>query len=60
MIFFTHKDEIEEDKDKKEDITTVLPVIILFTLYVFTLEILGFDVGTVVFIALFLFFHGEN
>ncbi len=58
--FFTHKDEIEDDKDKKEDITTVLPVIILFTLYVFTLEILGFDIGTVIFIALFLFFHGET
>jgi len=58
--FFTYAEDTKEEKENKEDIKTVLPVMILFTLYVFTLEYLGFDIGTVLFIALFLFFHGET
>lgn len=56
--FFTQKDiNLEE---KKDDFLSVIPVMILFTLYILTLEILGFDVGTVLFLGLFLFFHGEK
>lgn len=43
-----------------ETITSVLPVITLFATYVITLPWLGFDVGTFLFIALFLWFHGER
>ncbi len=36
------------------------PVIALFAAYVLTLPWLGFDVGTCLFIGLFLWFHGER
>jgi len=58
--FFTSKEDTAEEKKKKESFTTVMPVMILFTLYVLTLEYLGFDIGTVLFLALFLFLHGET
>ena len=58
--FFTSKDDTKEEKEKKESFSTVIPVMILFALYVITLEYLGFDLGTVIFLALFLFFHGET
>lgn len=54
--FFTQK----EDKEVKDNALTVVPVMILFTLYVLSLEYLGFDLGTVLFLGLFLFFHGER
>ncbi len=57
--FFTQKD-MQEKEEEKESISSVIPVIILFTLYVLSLEYLGFDIGTVLFLGLFLFFHGEN
>lgn len=57
--FFTQKDE-DFKENKKEDFISVIPVMILFILYVFTLEYLGFDLGTVIFLGLFLFFHGEK
>ncbi|KAB7887290.1 tripartite tricarboxylate transporter TctB family protein [Poseidonibacter ostreae] len=56
--FFTQKDISKEET--KDSISSVIPVMILFTLYVLTLELLGFDVGTVLFLGLFLFFHGEK
>lgn len=43
-----------------EPVSTMLPVISLFCLYVITLPWLGFDVGTLLFIALFLWLHGER
>ncbi|MBL4827892.1 MAG: tripartite tricarboxylate transporter TctB family protein [Spongiibacteraceae bacterium] len=43
-----------------EPIASVLPVIGLFTAYVMTLGWLGFDLGTALFIGLFLWFHGER
>lgn len=58
--FFTQKNLEKEEKEEKEDFTSVIPVIVLFTLYVLTLEILGFDIGTVIFLGLFLFLHGEK
>ena len=55
--FFTQKDI---NKEKKDDFISVIPVIVLFVLYILTLEFLGFDIGTMIFLALFLFFHGEK
>lgn len=43
-----------------EPVSTMLPVIGLFCFYAVTLPWLGFDVGTLVFIALFLWTHGER
>jgi putative tricarboxylic transport membrane protein len=56
--FFTQKDM--QDESPKEGFSSVIPVMILFTLYILTLEYLGFDVGTVLFLGLFLYFHGEK
>lgn len=56
--FFTQKDINKEEK--KDDFLSVIPVMVLFTLYVLTLELLGFDLGTVLFLGLFLFLHGEK
>lgn len=60
--FFKSKKVREEEKDEeeKDDILAVIPVMVLFTLYVLTLEYLGFDVGTVLFLGVFLFYHGER
>lgn len=55
---FTQKDIDKEEK--KDDFLSVIPVMVIFTLYVLTLEYLGFDVGTVLFLGVFLFFHGEK
>lgn len=50
-----------KSQDKpKDEVLTVIPVIVLFALYVLTLEYLGFDLGTVLFLAIFLIFHGER
>jgi len=54
--FFTKK----VDKEKKDDVLTVIPVMILFTLYVLSLEYLGFDLGTILFLGIFLYLHGEK
>lgn len=56
--FFTQKNDNKEEKEG--DFLSVIPVMVLFTLYVLTLEVLGFDLGTVLFLGLFLFFHGEK
>ena len=43
-----------------EPVKSVLTVIILFIVYTLTLPWLGFDLGTCLFIAAFLWFHGER
>ncbi len=43
-----------------ESVKSVLPVISLFVGYTLTLPWLGFDVGTALFIAVFLWLHGER
>ena len=48
-----------EDRDA-ESVTNVIPVVSLFATYVLTLPWLGFDVGTCLFIASFLWLHGER
>jgi len=57
--FFTQKD-MQEEESSKEGFSSVIIVMLLFALYILTLEYLGFDVGTVVFFGLFLYFHGEK
>ena len=44
----------------RESIVDVGPVIGLFAAYVLSLNWLGFDVGTALFVAAFLWFHGER
>lgn len=55
-----HADADKKEKSEKDDIMTVLPVIVIFAFYVLTLEYLGFDVGTVLFLGIFLLYHGER
>lgn len=43
-----------------DPIASMLPVILLFITFVVTLEWLGFDVGTCLFIVAFLWLHGER
>ena len=43
-----------------EPLSTVMPVILMFIVYVLTLEWLGFDVGTFLFTSIFLRYHGET
>jgi len=45
---------------EQDPIKTVLPVIALFITYVLTLSWLGFDVGTFLFLSVFLWVHGER
>jgi len=46
--------------EKPEPVASVIPVISLFTIYIASLPWLGFDVGTSLFIAAFLWIHGER
>ncbi|MBE0463218.1 MAG: tripartite tricarboxylate transporter TctB family protein [Halomonadaceae bacterium] len=46
--------------DDEEPLHQTLPVVVLFGAYVLSLETLGFDVSTVLFIALFLILKGER
>ena len=46
--------------DDLESISSVAPVMALFAAYVLSLKWLGFDVGTFLFIAVFLWLHGEK
>jgi hypothetical protein len=43
-----------------ESISSVLPVMSLFVVFVLSLEWLGFDVGTMLFVGAFLWIHGER
>ena len=44
----------------RTSVADVAPVIALFAAYVLSLKWLGFDVGTALFVAAFLWFHGER
>lgn len=50
----------QENEEPREPVSDVLPVMGLFALYVVGLPWLGFDVGTVLFVAAFLWVHGER
>lgn len=58
FIRFLREDRKKEDK-KEENIKDVLPAMIIFTGYILSLEYLGFDIGTTLFIGVFLKIHGE-
>ncbi len=49
-----------EVQSPAEPVSSVLPVIALFSAYVLTLGWLGFDIGTTLFISAFLWLHGER
>lgn len=51
---------IREPDNEAEPVRQILPVMLLFVAYVISLEWLGFDVGTFIFIAAFLWLHGER
>ena len=44
----------------RDSVTEVAPVIGLFAAYVLTLEWIGFDIGTMLFVAAFLWLQGER
>ena len=48
------------EAERAGGISDILPAMGLFTAYVLTLEWLGFDVGTFLFVAVFLWLHGER
>lgn len=52
--------KLRSETDKKEPISDILPVVGLFAAYVISLHWLGFDVGTFLFLAVFLWLHGER
>lgn len=53
------KDREHESKEL-EPVRSVLPVMLMFSLYVLSLPWLGFDVGTALFVMIFLLLHGER
>ncbi|MEM6640193.1 MAG: tripartite tricarboxylate transporter TctB family protein [Pseudomonadota bacterium] len=48
------------DIPEREPVRPVLPVMILFAVYVLSLPWLGFDLGTALFVGVFLYVHGER
>ena len=50
----------DAEPSQLEPVSSVLPVISLFTVFVLTLPWLGFDVGTFFFVLAFLWLHGER
>jgi len=49
-----------DEKTELEPLSSVIPVILFFVFYILTLQWLGFDVGTFIFISSFLWYHGER
>jgi hypothetical protein len=52
--------ELRSETEKQEPISDIFPVVVLFAAYVISLHWLGFDVGTCLFLAVFLWRHGER
>ena len=52
--------KVRSSSEPQDPVSHVLPVISLFAAYVILLPWLGFDVGTCLFIGLFLWLHGER
>lgn len=57
--FFTQKD-INKEEEPKDDFFSVIKAMSLFFIYILTLEYLGFDLGTIIFMAVFLYLHSEK
>jgi putative tricarboxylic transport membrane protein len=51
---------LKKESEEKTPVRDVLPVMALFAAYVISLEWLGFDVGTFIFLVAFLWLHGER
>ena len=51
---------LRSESTAQEPVTDMLPVISVFAAYVFSLRWVGFDVGTCLFIGVFLWLHGER
>jgi len=58
LIRYLREEEVEDKS--KESIKDVFPAMLIFTGYILSLEFLGFDIGTTLFIAIFLKVHGET
>jgi putative tricarboxylic transport membrane protein len=52
--------DTEAEAPARESVADVAPVIGLFAAYVLTLQWLGFDIGTLLFVAAFLWLQGER
>jgi putative tricarboxylic transport membrane protein len=52
--------DVKAETPVRESVADVAPVIGLFVAYVLTLQWLGFDIGTMLFVAAFLWLHGER
>lgn len=53
-------DTENRDEEGKDSVFTVLPIIGLFTAYVLSLEFIGFDIATTLFVAAFLWHQKER
>ncbi|MCE8021111.1 tripartite tricarboxylate transporter TctB family protein [Halomonas sp. MCCC 1A11036] len=60
MLRLKHGTLFQRQGEEGEPLYRTLPVVGLFAAYVISLETLGFDVATVVFVALFLLLKGER
>jgi len=58
--FVSSVPKVRSESDMKEPIADILPVVGLFAAYVLSLHWLGFDVGTCLFLGVFLWLHGER
>lgn len=52
--------KIKQEAEETQSTAGILTVVVLFSAYVLSLNWLGFDVGTFVFLGAFLWFHGER
>lgn len=52
--------DVKAEAPARESVADVAPVIGLFAAYVLTLQWLGFDIGTMLFVAAFLWLQGER
>lgn len=60
LQFFLSAPKLRKVGESREPLSDVLPVAGLFTAYVLSLPWLGFDLGTFLFLAVFLWVHGER
>ncbi len=58
--FIRYLKDSEPDKDQLESISDVIPTMVIFSGYVLSLGFLGFDLGTILFIGIFLRVNGET
>ncbi len=57
--FIRNLREKELEPKKMESIRDAIPAMVIFAGYILSLEFIGFDVGTTLFIAIYLRLHGE-